>query len=96
MKSFLASVLLVLMAHETALAQQKSTACPKERPTKSAVVYTVSFEDNSAAVGRIFICSTTPINTEALWVETEAHIRDRKDMVGAISVQITNIIGLRK
>lgn len=96
MKLFWASALAIFIFHGTSLAQGKPSVCPKEKPAKSAVVYSASFKDGGTSTGRIFICSTAPLDTEALWVETEEHIKSRKDMAGAKSVQITNIIDLRK
>ena len=98
MRFLLMSTLLIFAVHgaSSAQTQRKATVCPKEKPAKSAVVYSASYTDGSTASGRIFICSTTPINTEALWLETEAHIKGRKDMAGAKSVQITNILDLRR
>lgn len=96
MRFLLISASLFFIFHGASWAQNRATVCPKEKPAKSAVVYSVSYNDGSTASGRIFICSTTPIDTEALWLETEAHIKGRRDMVGAKSVQITNILGLRR
>ena len=96
MRCVLIAAALMLATHGVALAQAKPKACPPDKPSKSAVIYSASFADGGTAVGRIFICSTAPINTEALWLEAEEHIRRRKDMAGAKSVQITNILNLRR
>ena len=96
MKFLCASALAIFTFHGTLWAQGRPSICPREKPAKSAVVYSASFEDGGTSTGRIFICSTTPLNTEALWLETEEHIKGRKDMAGAKSVQITNILELRK
>ena len=96
MRLVLIAAVLTLVTHGTALAQAKAKACPPDKPSKSAVIYSASFADGGTAVGRIFICSTAPITTEALWLETEEHIKKRKDMAGAKSVQITNILNLRR
>ncbi len=96
MRSVMTAVVLTFAMNSIALAQSKPKACPPDKPSKSAVIYSASFKDGGTAVGRIFICSTSPINTEALWLETEEHIKGRKDMAGAKSVQITNILDLRR